>query len=106
MSEYILRTTQEKGELINTLDDDSLTYSRFNTKHPTKVVVHGFGGGRNLSPSTDMRKAYFTRGNYNIIIVDYGSLVKEPCLSQVSIFNDYNSLIYNIKHDRYYESIK
>ncbi|XP_022814753.1 phospholipase A1 member A-like [Spodoptera litura] len=77
------RTTQEKGELINTLDNDSLTYSKFNTKHPTKVVVHGFGGGRNLSPSTDMRKAYFTRGNYNIIIVDYGSLVKEPCLSQI-----------------------
>lgn len=49
------------------------------------MVVHGFGGGRNLSPSTDMRKAYFTHGNYNIIIVDYGSLVKEPCLSQVCI---------------------
>lgn len=77
------RTTQEKGELLNTLDNDSLTRSRFNTKHPTKVVVHGFGGGRNLSPSTDMRNAYFARGNYNIIIVDYGSLVKEPCLSQV-----------------------
>ncbi|XP_061383177.1 pancreatic lipase-related protein 2-like [Danaus plexippus] len=77
------RTTQEKGELLNTLDNESLTRSRFNTKHPTKVVVHGFGGGRNLSPSTDMRNAYFARGNYNIIIVDYGSLVKEPCLSQI-----------------------
>ncbi|XP_026752296.1 pancreatic lipase-related protein 2 isoform X1 [Galleria mellonella] len=77
------RKTQEKGELLNTLDNDSLTYSKFNPRHPTKVVVHGFGGGRNLSPSTDMRNAYFTRGNYNIIIVDYGSLVKEPCLSQI-----------------------
>lgn len=27
--------------------------------------------------------AYFTRGEYNIIIVDYSSLVVEPCLSQV-----------------------
>ncbi|KAJ0175557.1 hypothetical protein K1T71_008716 [Dendrolimus kikuchii] len=77
------RITQEKGELINTLDNDSLTRSKFNPAHPTKVVVHGFGGGRNLSPSTDMRKAYFTRGNYNIIIVDYGTLVKEPCLGQI-----------------------
>ncbi|KPI92846.1 Phospholipase A1 member A [Papilio xuthus] len=77
------RTTQEKGELINTLDNDSLTNSKFNPKYPTKIVVHGFGGGRNLSPSTDMRNAYFARGHYNIIIVDYGSLVKEPCLSQV-----------------------
>ncbi|KAG8228304.1 hypothetical protein J437_LFUL007022 [Ladona fulva] len=37
----------------------------------------------------DLRKgevgtlAYFTRGEYNIIIVDYSSLVVEPCLSQV-----------------------
>lgn len=77
------RTTQEEGELLDTLDPNSLTLSKFNPNHPTKVVVHGFGGGRNLSPSTDMRKAYFTRGNYNIIIVDYGSLVREPCLSQV-----------------------
>ncbi|GLH00086.1 Phospholipase A1 1 [Gryllus bimaculatus] len=27
--------------------------------------------------------AYFTRGEYNIIIVDYSTLVVEPCLSQV-----------------------
>lgn len=45
--------------------------------------MHGFGGGRNLSPSTDMRDAYFTVGNYNIIIVDYGTLVREPCLKQM-----------------------
>ncbi|XP_063362800.1 inactive pancreatic lipase-related protein 1-like [Cydia amplana] len=77
------RTTQAKGELLDTLDNNSLTNSRFNPSHPTKVVVHGFGGGRNLSPSTDMRKAYFTKGDYNIIIVDYGSLVKEPCLGQI-----------------------
>lgn len=80
---FISRTTQEKGELIDTLDNKSLTRSKFNPKHPTKIVVHGFGGGRNVSPSTDMRNAYFKRGNYNIIIVDYGTLVKEPCLSQV-----------------------
>ena len=27
--------------------------------------------------------AYFAYGNYNIIIVDYGTLAKEPCLSQI-----------------------
>lgn len=30
-----------------------------------------------------MRDAYFTAGNYNIIIVDYGTLVREPCLKQM-----------------------
>lgn len=28
--------------------------------------------------------AYFTRGDYNIIIVDYSTIVKEPCLSQIN----------------------
>lgn len=27
--------------------------------------------------------AYFTRGNYNIIIVDYSTLAQIPCLNQV-----------------------
>lgn len=35
--------------------------------------------------------AYFTRGDYNIIIVDYGSLVREPCLSQISWGPDFCS---------------
>lgn len=77
------RRTQETPDLINTKDQDSLYQSQFNRAHPTKIVVHGFGGGRNYSPSTDMRDAFFTKGNYNVFIVDYGTLVKEPCLKQM-----------------------
>lgn len=68
---------------MDTTKEESLYNSQFNRQHPTKIVVHGFGGGRNLSPSTDMRDAYFSTGNYNIIIVDYGTLVREPCLKQM-----------------------
>lgn len=77
------RRTQEKPELLNVLRKDSLYQTQFNRAHPTKVIVHGFGGGRLFSPNTDMRAAYFNRGNYNIIVVDYSSLAKEPCLSQM-----------------------
>ncbi|XP_059470013.1 pancreatic lipase-related protein 2-like [Neocloeon triangulifer] len=77
------RETQNDPDLIDVNDPMSLVASHFNVKNPTKVVIHGFGGGRNLSPSPDMREAYFIRGEYNIIIVDYGTLVKEPCLSQI-----------------------
>ncbi|XP_044748637.1 phospholipase A1 member A [Coccinella septempunctata] len=77
------RRTQTNPELLDTTKQESLYNSFFNRAHPTKIVVHGFGGGRNLSPSTDMREAYFHRGNYNIIIVDYGTLVREPCLKQM-----------------------
>ncbi|KAG5890813.1 hypothetical protein JTB14_008254 [Gonioctena quinquepunctata] len=77
------RRTQENPELIDTTKEESLFYSQFNRAYPTKVVIHGFGGGRMYAPSTDMRDAYFYRGNYNIFIVDYGTLVKEPCLKQM-----------------------
>ncbi|XP_039285454.1 phospholipase A1 1 [Nilaparvata lugens] len=49
----------------------------------TRVIIHGFQGGRNFSPSTDLRDAYFERGDYNIIIVDYSTLVRIPCLNQI-----------------------
>jgi len=81
----LFRRTQENPELLDTTKEESLFESQFNRRYPVKIVVHGFGGGRNLSPSTDMREAFFYRGNYNIIIVDYGTLVKEPCLSVRSV---------------------
>ncbi|KAK5643222.1 hypothetical protein RI129_007067 [Pyrocoelia pectoralis] len=77
------RRSQKQPELIDSLNNDSLFNSLYNRKNPTKLVIHGFGGGRNLSPSTDMRAAYFYNGAYNIIIVDYGSLVREPCIKQM-----------------------
>lgn len=36
-----------------------------------------------MNPSPNLREAYFTIGDYNILIVDYALAVKEPCLSQI-----------------------
>ena len=98
------RRTQESGEEINVLSPESLWNSHWNPVHPVKVIIHGewrtfpfssrfklfqkksfqgFGGGRDLTPSPDLRKAYFSVGDYNILIVDYGPAVREPCLSQI-----------------------
>ncbi|KAG8041755.1 hypothetical protein G9C98_007059 [Cotesia typhae] len=85
------RTTQKNPVLLDVLNRRSLEYTTFDRSHPTKIIIHGFGGGRNLAPSTDLRNAYFKRGDYNIIIVDYGSLVREPCLSQMQWGPDFCS---------------
>nr|CAD7451865.1 unnamed protein product [Timema tahoe] len=77
------RISKDHPQLLDVTNPKSLFESFFNADNPTKLVIHGFGGGRNLSPSTDMRKAYFEYSDYNILIVDYSTLVKEPCLSQV-----------------------
>ncbi|KAL5279312.1 hypothetical protein ACFFRR_003725 [Megaselia abdita] len=86
------RRTQDSPEFIDVLDPNSLYYSHFNPLHPTKIIIHGFGGGRNNSPSPDIREAYFSIGNYNIIIVDYADAVKEPCLSQMEWAPRFGSL--------------
>ncbi|XP_034944017.1 phospholipase A1 member A [Chelonus insularis] len=85
------RTTQKKPVLLDVRNYFSLDSTTFNSSHPTKIIIHGFGGGRNLAPSTDLRNAYYQRGDYNIIIVDYGSLVREPCLSQMQWGPDFCS---------------
>lgn len=77
------KRTETYPEFIDVLDDEALYYTHFNPAYPSKIIIHGFGGGRNLSPSPNLRKAYFTIGNYNIFIVDYGTAVKEPCVSQM-----------------------
>ncbi|XP_011139807.1 pancreatic lipase-related protein 2 isoform X2 [Harpegnathos saltator] len=85
------RDTQQDPVLLDVRNFNSLRNSKFNKSHSTKIIIHGFGGGRNLAPSTDLRDAYFKRGHYNIIIVDYGSLVREPCLAQIQWGPDFCS---------------
>jgi len=51
----IFRETQKDPLLLDVRDFNSLWNSKFNKTHPTKIIIHGFGGGRNLAPSTDLR---------------------------------------------------
>ncbi|GLH00087.1 Uncharacterized protein GBIM_06554 [Gryllus bimaculatus] len=48
-------STKDKPELLDVTKQSSLTNSQYNPKHTTKIIIHGFGGGRNYSPSTDLR---------------------------------------------------
>ena len=52
---FSCRKTQKDPELLDVRKFNSLLYSHFNKSHPTKIIIHGFGGGRNLAPSTDLR---------------------------------------------------
>ncbi|XP_012055835.1 PREDICTED: uncharacterized protein LOC105618916 [Atta cephalotes] len=49
------RETQKDPLLLDIRDFNSLWNSKFDKTHPTKIIIHGFGGGRNLAPSTDLR---------------------------------------------------
>lgn len=56
---FFFRETQQDPVLLNVEDYNSLRESTFDKDHPTKIIIHGFGGGRNLVPSTDLRDGRF-----------------------------------------------
>lgn len=45
---------------MDTTDPDALYATHWNPAHPTKVIIHGFQGGRNFAPSTDLRDGKLT----------------------------------------------
>lgn len=61
----------EDGEIIRLNDADSLAASNFNPSHPTRFTIHGWNGGRRSSVNRLNREAFFSRGNFNMITVDW-----------------------------------
>ncbi|KAH8417466.1 hypothetical protein KR222_000498, partial [Zaprionus bogoriensis] len=49
----------------------SVTDSNFNKDHPTRIVIHGWTQSYTDSMNTEITKAWLSRGDYNIIIVDW-----------------------------------
>lgn len=83
------RETQQNPYQLDVLKKISLTNSQFNPRNPTKVIIHGFGGGRNLAPSTDLRKGMQTTDL--MIFYIYYSLCVCVC---VCVYTNLDVLIY------------
>ncbi|XP_069676822.1 pancreatic lipase-related protein 2-like [Periplaneta americana] len=59
-------------------DVKNLQASRYNTSHPTKILIHGFSGSANSIIIASGKDAYLEKGDYNVIGVDWGVLCKSP----------------------------
>ncbi|XP_021915374.1 phospholipase A1 member A-like [Zootermopsis nevadensis] len=59
-------------------DPENLKNSGFDSKNPTKILVHGFSGNGRNSMIIDSKNAYLAKGDYNIIGVDWGVLCPSP----------------------------
>ncbi|XP_017873751.1 PREDICTED: pancreatic triacylglycerol lipase-like [Drosophila arizonae] len=59
-----------KGQKITT-KNSSIASSHFNKDHPTRIVIHGWTQSYKDSMNTEITKAWLSRGNYNVIIVDW-----------------------------------
>ncbi|KAJ6646516.1 Pancreatic triacylglycerol lipase [Pseudolycoriella hygida] len=73
------RTTQMEPHELNVANPETIKEAKFVTNRPLIVLIHGFTGHKNETPNTEVRPAYFRRGEYNIISVDYQPLAVSPC---------------------------
>ncbi|EDW05462.1 phospholipase A1 VesT1.02 [Drosophila mojavensis] len=58
------------GEEITT-KSSSIASSHFNKDHPTRIVIHGWTQSYEASMNKEITKAWLSRGDYNVIIVDW-----------------------------------
>lgn len=78
------RFTQDKQPyLLNVTDENSVRSATFVNDCPMKLLIHGYTGHKDYSPNMELRPVYLRNdASINVISVDYGNLVKEPCYLQ------------------------
>ncbi|KAH8306409.1 hypothetical protein KR018_010765, partial [Drosophila ironensis] len=64
------KSNPTKGKSIKATDK-SIAASNFNGAHPTRFVIHGWTQSYLNSMNKDIRDAWLSKGDYNIIVVDW-----------------------------------
>ncbi|KAM7360160.1 phospholipase A1 VesT1.02-like [Cochliomyia hominivorax] len=59
------------GEEI-TANKKSISASNFNANNPTRISIHGWSSGKKDFINTGVRDAWLSKGEYNVIFVDWG----------------------------------
>ncbi|VDI66319.1 pancreatic triacylglycerol lipase, partial [Mytilus galloprovincialis] len=77
---FLLYTRQNHDNVhfINMNDYTDITNSEFSGGRPTKIVSHGFLENGFVKWMKDMKDAFLTEGDYNVILVDWGGGSKLP----------------------------
>ncbi|KAG5672355.1 hypothetical protein PVAND_002488 [Polypedilum vanderplanki] len=73
---YKLFTRQNPliGQYIFYSNPKSLMRSYFNNARPTRMIIHGVGQNENSSMNIILTKSYLTRGDFNVIVVDWSTV--------------------------------
>ncbi|KAM7354729.1 pancreatic lipase-related protein 2 isoform 2-T4 [Cochliomyia hominivorax] len=71
------------------LSSSNLSNSYYDSKHPSKIIIHGYNSDMFLHPLQMMKMEYLAKGDYNIFYVDWSKLSPGPC---------YMSAVHNTKH--------
>lgn len=73
------RKTQDNPTLLNMNKPATILKTKFIRDRPLVILIHGYTGHKDYAPNTQIRPAYFQKDEFNIISVDYKSLVPAPC---------------------------
>ncbi|KAI8422257.1 hypothetical protein MSG28_006144 [Choristoneura fumiferana] len=79
-----ITTNQDSPHQVFALNSDSISSAPWVEDAPIKILIHGYTGHRDFSPSTEIRPAYMRCCDYNIISVDYNPIAREPCYFQAA----------------------
>ncbi|KAL3238251.1 hypothetical protein MRX96_021981 [Rhipicephalus microplus] len=67
------RKNPHKPYFLVTAERDSILNSTFSAKWDTKIYIHGYlNSGKLLAPEMELKDRFLVRGDYNIIMVDWG----------------------------------
>jgi len=73
---FSLYTNQGPKDGVNIpfkeFNETTLAGTTFNNNNPTIILIHGFLNGAIISTMYPIRDAYLARGDYNVIVIDWG----------------------------------
>jgi pimeloyl-ACP methyl ester carboxylesterase len=73
------RETQNDPTVLNIANPETSFKAKFVINRPLVVLIHGYTGDKDFAPNKQIRPAYFSKDDFNIISVDYSKLAQEPC---------------------------
>ncbi|XP_017118803.1 lipase member H [Drosophila elegans] len=74
----------EERQLLRPGDIGMLKNSHFNPKWPVRVSIHGWAGKGTSCSNAAIKDAYLSRGNYNVIILDWSRQAMDFSYPRVS----------------------
>ncbi|XP_017091814.2 lipase member H [Drosophila bipectinata] len=74
----------EERQLLRPGDVSMLKNSHFNPKWPVRVSIHGWAGKSTSCSNAAIKDAYLSRGNFNVIILDWSRQALDIVYSRVS----------------------
>ncbi|KAG7209826.1 hypothetical protein KM043_011435 [Ampulex compressa] len=72
------RRNPKRADVLNITNPHSLRMSKFNRDKPTVLYIHGYSEKAPGRSSATIRDVYLKRGDYNLILVNWGKLAALP----------------------------